>query len=57
MEERARCEPCEDFRDLWEKGYYMGGGSKFGGDLYVLLAACLRSELVMRPVTENRRCA
>jgi len=28
-EDRAR---CEVFRDLWEKGYYMGGGSKFGGD-------------------------
>ncbi|KAH9967972.1 hypothetical protein BC827DRAFT_1169438 [Russula dissimulans] len=28
-EERAR---CEVFRDLWEKGYYMGGGGKFGGD-------------------------
>ena len=31
-EERAR---CEVFRDLWEKGYYMGGGSKFGGDWLV----------------------
>ncbi len=31
-EERAR---CEVFGDLWEKGYYMGGGSKFGGDWLV----------------------
>ncbi|KAI0317864.1 hypothetical protein OF83DRAFT_1119121 [Amylostereum chailletii] len=30
--ERAK---CEIFRDLWEKGYYMGGGSKFGGDWLV----------------------
>ena len=30
--ERAR---CEVFRDLWEKGYYMGGGIKFGGDWLV----------------------
>ncbi|KAH9063729.1 tRNA-intron endonuclease catalytic domain-like protein [Lactarius deliciosus] len=29
---RAR---CEVFRDLWEKGYYLGGGSKFGGDWLV----------------------
>ncbi|KAH9038977.1 tRNA-intron endonuclease catalytic domain-like protein [Lactarius pseudohatsudake] len=31
-EERAR---CEVFRDLWEKGYYLGLGSKFGGDWLV----------------------
>ncbi|KAI0253839.1 hypothetical protein BJV78DRAFT_1274347 [Lactifluus subvellereus] len=31
-EDRAR---CEVFRDLWEKGYYLGGGSKFGGDWLV----------------------
>ena len=37
MEERAR---CEVFRDLWEKGYYMGGGSKFGGDWLVYPGAC-----------------
>ena len=38
-EERAR---CEVFRDLWEKGYYMGGGSKFGGDWLVYPGACTR---------------
>jgi len=38
-EERAR---CEVFRDLWEKGYYMGGGSKFGGDWLVYPGACVR---------------
>jgi tRNA-splicing endonuclease subunit Sen34 len=37
-EERAR---CEVFRDLWEKGYYMGGGSKFGGDWLVYPGARL----------------
>jgi tRNA-splicing endonuclease subunit Sen34 len=31
-EERAK---CEVFRDLWEKGYYLGGGGKFGGDWLV----------------------
>ncbi|KAA1471314.1 tRNA-intron endonuclease catalytic domain-like protein [Dentipellis sp. KUC8613] len=31
-DERAK---CEVFRDLWEKGNYMGGGSKFGGDWLV----------------------
>ncbi|KAF8267830.1 hypothetical protein EI94DRAFT_1579671 [Lactarius quietus] len=31
-EQRAR---CEVFRDLWEKGYYLGGGGKFGGDWLV----------------------
>ena len=36
-EERAR---CEVFRDLWEKGYYMGGGSKFGGDWLVYPGTC-----------------
>ena len=35
--ERAR---CEVFRDLWEKGYYMGGGIKFGGDWLVYPGAC-----------------
>ena len=36
-EERAR---CEVFRDLWEKGYYLGGGGKFGGDWLVYPGAC-----------------
>ena len=36
-DERAR---CEVFRDLWEKGYYMGGGTKFGGDWLVYPGAC-----------------
>lgn len=31
-DERAR---CSVFRDLWEKGYSMGGGIKFGGDYLV----------------------
>ncbi|KAF8330772.1 tRNA intron endonuclease, partial [Cantharellus anzutake] len=32
VEERAR---CAVFRDLSEKGYYMGSGLKFGGDWLV----------------------
>ena len=38
MEERAR---CEVFRDLWKKGYYMGGGSKLGGDWLVYPGECV----------------
>lgn len=30
--ERAK---CAVFRDLWEKGHFMGGGIKFGGDFLV----------------------
>lgn len=30
--QRAR---CDVFRDLWELGYFMGGGIKFGGDWLV----------------------
>lgn len=26
---------CHVFRDLWERGYFMGGGVKFGGDFLV----------------------
>jgi tRNA-splicing endonuclease subunit Sen34 len=36
-EERAR---CEVFRDLWEKGNYLGGGGKFGGDWLVYPGVC-----------------
>ncbi|KAF9792960.1 tRNA-intron endonuclease catalytic domain-like protein [Thelephora terrestris] len=32
LTERAK---CAVFQDLWEKGYYMGGGLKFGGDFLV----------------------
>lgn len=32
LEERAR---CGVFRSLWEQGYYLGGGIKFGGDYLV----------------------
>jgi len=32
LAERAK---CAVFRDLWDKGYYMGGGLKFGGDFLV----------------------
>jgi tRNA-splicing endonuclease subunit Sen34 len=39
-EDRAR---CEVFRDLWERGYYMGGGVKFGGDWLVYPGPCFYS--------------
>ncbi|TDL27608.1 tRNA-intron endonuclease catalytic domain-like protein [Rickenella mellea] len=32
LHERAK---CGVFRDLWEKGYYLGGGMRFGGDYLV----------------------
>ncbi|GLB35387.1 putative constitutes one of the two catalytic subunit of the tRNA-splicing endonuclease complex, a complex responsible for identification and cleavage of the splice sites in pre-tRNA [Lyophyllum shimeji] len=32
LQERAR---CGVFRSLWEQGYFMGGGIKFGGDYLV----------------------
>lgn len=32
LEERAK---CGVFRSLWEQGYFMGGGIKFGGDYLV----------------------
>lgn len=32
LTERAK---CAVFRDLWDKGYYMGGGLKFGGDFLI----------------------
>ena len=32
LAERAK---CAVFQDLWDKGYYMGGGLKFGGDFLV----------------------
>ncbi|TFK72170.1 tRNA-intron endonuclease catalytic domain-like protein, partial [Pluteus cervinus] len=32
LEERAR---CGVFRDLWEQGFFLGGGIKFGGDYLV----------------------
>ncbi|RDB24279.1 tRNA-splicing endonuclease subunit Sen34 [Hypsizygus marmoreus] len=32
LEERAK---CGAFRSLWEQGYFMGGGIKFGGDYLV----------------------
>jgi tRNA intron endonuclease, catalytic C-terminal domain len=50
-EERAR---CEVFRDLWEKGYYMGGGSKFGGDWLVYPGAC--SALARKPFPPSHVC-
>lgn len=37
--ERAR---CDVFRALWEKGYYMGSGIKFGGDFLVYPGRLIR---------------
>ena len=45
-EERAR---CEVFRDLWEQGYFMGGGSKFGGDWLVYPGACAPIQTCSQP--------
>ena len=63
-EERAR---CEVFRDLWEKGYFMGGGSKFGGDWLVYPGGCCthpnspaRNLIILfpfSPPTQAIRCA
>jgi tRNA-splicing endonuclease subunit Sen34 len=50
-EERAR---CEVFRDLWEKGYYMGGGSKFGGDWLVYPGAPYARNIYFLPHTRAR---
>lgn len=41
LQERAR---CGVFRGLWEQGYFMGGGIKFGGDYLVypgIFLSCL----------------
>ena len=43
-EERAR---CEVFRDLWEKGNYLGPGGKFGGDWLVYPGACADAGMVL----------
>lgn len=37
LHERAK---CGVFRDLWEKGCFMGGGIKFGGDFLVYPGMC-----------------
>ena len=37
QEERAK---CAVFADLWQKGYYMGNGLRFGGDWLVYPGAC-----------------
>lgn len=38
LQERAK---CGVFRSLWEQGYFMGGGIKFGGDYLVYPGSCL----------------
>lgn len=42
LQERAR---CGVFRDLWEQGYFMGGGIKFGGDYLVYPGLFLQSNV------------
>lgn len=37
QEERAK---CAVFADLWQKGYYMGNGLRFGGDWLVYPGTC-----------------
>ena len=39
LQERAS---CGVFRALWEKGYYLGNGVKFGGEYLVYPGNCLR---------------
>lgn len=34
---------CRVFEDLWRRGYYMGGGLRFGGDFLVYPGACFGS--------------
>ncbi|KAG6874082.1 hypothetical protein C0995_006939 [Termitomyces sp. Mi166 len=43
LQERAR---CGVFRNLWERGYFMGGGIKFGGDYLVYPGLFLEVYLV-----------
>ncbi|KAL4076970.1 hypothetical protein V8B97DRAFT_1866172 [Scleroderma yunnanense] len=52
-DERAR---CAVFHDLWEKGYFMGGGIKFGGDYLVYPGDPLRyhSHFVASVITSPR---
>jgi tRNA-splicing endonuclease subunit Sen34 len=45
LTERAR---CAVFRDLWDKGYYMGGGLKFGGDFLVYPGVSISKTFLQR---------
>ena len=38
---------CRVFRDLWEKGNYMGGGIKFGGDFLVYPGLSSRQSILI----------
>ena len=38
---------CRVFQDLWEKGNYMGGGIKFGGDFLVYPGEACRGRLIV----------
>jgi tRNA-splicing endonuclease subunit Sen34 len=51
LEERAK---CAVFQDLWEKGYYMGGGIKFGGDFLVYPGAYSCCLFLIRSMTLDR---
>jgi len=46
---------CDVFADLWERGYYMGVGIKFGGDWLVYPGDPLRyhSHFVAQPLSEE----
>ena len=48
--ERAK---CAVYRDLWEKGHYMGGGIKFGGDFLVYPGTLQRYGMVVRFVSDS----
>jgi len=52
LTERAK---CAVFRDLWDKGYYMGGGLKFGGDFLIYPGISISMALSSTNPTSLRR--
>lgn len=46
LNERAK---CGVFRGLWEQGYFMGGGIKFGGDYLVYPGMCFTNPTPSAP--------
>lgn len=57
---------CKVFSDLWEKGYYITSGEKFGGDYLVypgdplkfhshFIAVCVEEHQMLTPVSHTKR--
>ena len=44
------------YKDLWEKGYYVANGAKFGGDYLVYPGNVMSSNLVMFCITMLCSC-